>query len=151
VPARTPQNRLNGAMDEAGPLLGVGAIAVADGRLLMVRRGREPGRGLWSVPGGHVEAGEYLSDALRREVMEETGLEAEVGGLVGILEVLGDPHLVVLDFAVEVEGTAPTAGGDALESRWVELDAVTGLECTPRFVETLRAWGVLPSADEQRH
>ena len=136
-------------MEDLRPHLGVGAIAVRDGRLLMVRRGREPGRGLWSLPGGHVEGGEYLSDALRREVKEETGLAVTVEGLVGIFEVLGEHHLVVLDFAVEVTGDpVPSPGADADEARWVELDAVGELRCTPRFHETLRGWGVLPSADE---
>ena len=138
-------------MEDRRPHLGVGAIAVANGRLLMVRRAREPGRGLWSLPGGHVEGGEYLSDALRREVKEETGLDVTVGGLAGIFEVVGEQHLVVLDFMVDVSGDpVPSAGGDADEARWVELDDVGALDCTPRFHETLRGWGVLPSADEQR-
>lgn len=137
-------------MDQRRPCLGVGAIAVSGGRLLLVRRAKEPGRGLWSLPGGHVEGGEYLADALRREVKEETGLDVEVGGLAGIFEVLGEAHLVVLDFTVNVTGGQPRPGGDALEARWVDLDAVPALPCTPRFVETLRAWGVLPSAHEQR-
>jgi len=133
----------------ARPLVAVGAIAVDERGLLMVRRGREPARGLWSLPGGRVEGGEYLSEALRREVLEETALEAEVTGLAGILEVLGEPHYVILDFFVEVApGADPVAGGDALEARWVPLDEVLRLECTPRFVETLRGWGVLPSAEE---
>jgi 8-oxo-dGTP diphosphatase len=134
------------------PVVAVGAIAVRDGGLLMVKRRREPAAGLWTVPGGHLEAGEYLTDAVRREVAEETGLEVTVGDLVGIFEVPGDPHFVILDFLAEVVGDAAPAGrSDALEARWVPLDEVPGLECTPRFVETLRAWGVLPSADEQRH
>ena len=138
-------------VNEHGPRLGVGAIAVRAGRLLMVQRGREPGLGLWSLPGGHVEEGEYLSDALAREVREETGLAVSVGGLAGIFEVVGDPHLVVLDFTVEVTGEGePRPGGDAMDARWVPLDEVPTLECTPRFVETLRGWGVLASADEQR-
>lgn len=126
------------------PRVAVGAIAVRDGHLLMIRRGHEPARGLWSLPGGHVEAGEHLADAVRREVREETGLEVEVGSLAGILEVLGDPHFVILDYFVEVRGDAPPAGaGDAGDARWIELDEVPELDCTPRFVESLRAWGVL--------
>lgn len=110
----------------------------------MVRRAFEPAAGLWSVPGGRVEHGEYLHDALRREVREETGLEVEVGDLVGIFEVLGDPHYVILDLAATVVGdAAPVAAGDAAEARWVPLEEVHRLDCTPRFVETLRAWGVL--------
>jgi 8-oxo-dGTP diphosphatase len=134
--------------DEAGsgrPLVAVGAIAVRAGALLMVRRAQEPARGLWTIPGGRVEAGEYLAQAVRREVREETGLEVEVGGLVGIFEVLGDPHFVILDFLAEVVGEGRPAGAsDVSEARWVPLEEVAELECTPRFVETLRGWGVLP-------
>lgn len=121
-----------------------------DGALLMIRRGTDPGRGLWSVPGGRVEQGEYLHDALEREVREETGLEITPRALIGILEVVGDPHYVILDFAADLAGPAdPAASGDAAEVRWVPLTEVGGLECTPRFVETLSAWGVLPGADQQ--
>jgi ADP-ribose pyrophosphatase YjhB (NUDIX family) len=127
------------------PQLAVGAIVVHDGRLLMVRRGREPARGLWTVPGGRVEFGEYITDALRREVEEETGLQVDVGDLLGIFEVIGDTdHFVILDHLASPAGdTTPRAGDDATEVSWVPLDDVTGLECTPRLVETLTAWGVL--------
>jgi 8-oxo-dGTP diphosphatase len=140
-------------MDASGPVVAVGAIVVRDGALLMVRRAHDPGKGLWSLPGGRLERGEYLSDALKREVLEETGLElVEVRGLAGIFEVLGDPHYVILDFIAEVSADAsPRAGGDVGDARWVALDDVPRLPCTPRFVETLTAWGVLASsADEQR-
>lgn len=130
-------------------MVAVGAIAVRDGCLLMVRRARDPGRGLWSLPGGRVERGELLEEAVAREVREETGVEVTVGALAGIFEVVGDPHYVVLDFLAEPAGDAPPrAAQDAAEARWVPLDDVAALDCTPRFVETLRGWGVLPSADE---
>lgn len=115
-----------------------------DGALLMVKRAHEPGKGLWSVPGGRVEQGEYIAGALAREVKEETGVDVEVGDLVGILEVVGDPHYVILDFLAEPTGDSDTkAAGDAAEVRWVRLEDVEKLDCTPRFVETLTAWGVL--------
>jgi 8-oxo-dGTP diphosphatase len=120
---------------------------VKDGRLLMIRRAKEPGAGLWSLPGGRVEHGEYLAGALRREVAEETGLSVEVRDLVGILEVVGDPHYVILDYFAEVVGDdTPAASGDVDEARWVPLGEVAALPCTPRFHETLRGWGVLPPA-----
>jgi 8-oxo-dGTP diphosphatase len=130
-----------------GPQLAVGAVVVQDDVLLMVRRGGDPGRGLWSLPGGRVERGEYISDALAREVKEETGVDIAVGELIGIFEIVGsDHHFVVLDFAAETSGTGePAAGGDADEARWVPLKEVAGLPCTTRFVETMRGWGVLPT------
>jgi 8-oxo-dGTP diphosphatase len=137
-------------MEENKPQVAVGAIVVRDGALLMVRRGREPGLGSWSLPGGRVEHGEYLHDALTREVKEETGLDVTPHALVGILEVVGDPHYVILDFAAEPIGDAePTAQGDADEACWVPMDEVASLECTPRFVETLTAWGVLTTNEDR--
>ncbi len=110
----------------------------------MVRRGKEPAKGLWSVPGGRLEHGEYIADAIAREVREETGLEIEVGGLLGVFEVPGATHYVILDHEASVVGDpTPVAAGDAAEARWVPLDDIQGLECTPRFAEMLRAWGVL--------
>jgi 8-oxo-dGTP diphosphatase len=110
----------------------------------MVQRAQDPGRGLWSIPGGRVEHGEYLVDALAREVKEETNLDIEVGDLLGIAEVTGDPHYVILDFEASLTGAnEPEAAGDVAEARWVPLGEIENLECTPRFVEFLRAWRVL--------
>ncbi len=131
---------------DGGPRVAVGAIVVHDGALLMVQRAQEPARGLWSIPGGRVERGEYLADALRREVKEETNLDVEIGDLIGIAEIVGDPHYVILDFAARLAGDAvPVPAGDVAEARWVALDEVLDLECTPRFVEFMRAWDVLPA------
>ncbi|MEA2486063.1 MAG: 8-oxo-dGTP diphosphatase, partial [Actinomycetota bacterium] len=115
-----------------------------DGSLLMVRRAKDPGRGLWSIPGGHVEPGEYLADALVREVREETALEVQVDDLVGILELPGDDHLIILDYHATVigDGTA-VAGDDVDEVRWVAFDEIAQLDCTPLFQETMRGWGVV--------
>jgi 8-oxo-dGTP diphosphatase len=125
------------------PTLAVGAIVVHDDSLLMVLRGREPNKGLWTVPGGRVEGGEYLADALRREVREETGIDIEVGDLLGILERFGDEHFVILDFLAQpLDDTSPRASDDAAEAKWVPLREVAKLDCTPRFVETLRGWGI---------
>lgn len=130
---------------QTSPTLGVGAIVVRHGHLLMVRRAQQPARGLWSVPGGKVERSEYLSDALRREVREETGLDVEVGELAGFFEVIGDDaHYVIMDFLATYTGAdEPRPGDDVDLARWVPLDDIASLECTPRFVELLTAWGVL--------
>jgi ADP-ribose pyrophosphatase YjhB (NUDIX family) len=135
-------------MSPERPLIGVGAVVVKDGSLLMVQRANEPYAGAWSVPGGTLEHGEYLTDAVRREVMEETGIDVEVGDLLGILELWRDPHYVILDYVATPVGDAePRAGDDASDVRWVPLEEIPTMECTPLFVETLRGWGVL-SADE---
>jgi ADP-ribose pyrophosphatase YjhB (NUDIX family) len=125
--------------------LAVGAIVIRDDHLLMVRRAQEPARGLWSVPGGKVERSEYLSDALRREVREETGLEIDVGELAGFFEVIGDDdHYVIMDFLSSYSGSdVPRPGDDVDRVRWVPLDEIPSLDCTPRFVELLTAWGIL--------
>ena len=132
-------------MTSSAPQIAVGAVVLRNEEILMIQRGQEPGQGLWSIPGGRVEHGEYLVDALKREVKEETGLDVEVGEMLGILEVIGDPHYVILDFVARVVGAGdPVVGGDAAAVSWVPLDEVEQLECTPRFVETLKGWGVLP-------
>ncbi|HJR46205.1 MAG TPA: NUDIX hydrolase [Actinomycetota bacterium] len=125
------------------PQIAVGAVVIRNGALLMVQRAQEPASGLWSVPGGRVEKGEYLNAAVAREVREETGLDVEVEELLGILEVVGDPHYVILDFVATTTGAQePRAGDDVGAARWVPLDEVQTLECTPRFLETMRGWGV---------
>jgi ADP-ribose pyrophosphatase YjhB (NUDIX family) len=132
-----------------GPQIAIGAIVIHDDALLMVQRAQEPGKGLWSLPGGRVEQGEYLADALRREVLEETGLVVAVGELAGILEVPGEElHYVILDYHATVTGD-PTvhAGTDASDVRWIPLDQVAHMQCTPRFVETMTAWRVLGDGD----
>lgn len=127
------------------PQIAVGAVVVDSGNLLMVKRGREPAKGLWSLPGGRVMKGEYLNSAVAREVMEETRLTILVDRLLGIFEVVGDPHYVILDFMASLDGNGgiePVAGDDVAEARWVPLDDVARLGCTPRLRETLRGWGV---------
>lgn len=141
-----PQHGVDGA-----PTVAVGAVVVHEGSLLMVRRGHEPAKGLWTIPGGQVEKGEYLTDAVGREVQEETGLDVEVGPLLGVFEVVGEPHFVILDHvAVPLTAEEPVAGSDADAARWVPLDEVHELDCTPRLVEMLTAWGVLGAPVNKR-
>jgi 8-oxo-dGTP diphosphatase len=100
----------------AAPVVAVGGIAVADGALLLVQRATDPQAGRWTIPGGRVEAGEGLADAVERELLEETGLAVRCGELVGWAERMGPGyHFVILDFAVAVSDHAPepVAGGDA--------------------------------------
>lgn len=126
------------------PVIAVGGVVVKDGKLLMIRRGNDPGKGLWSIPGGRLDRGEYIVDAVAREVKEETGLDVEVRELLGILEVPGDPHYVILDHVAAYSGDAePTPGGDVDAVEWVSFEDIDNRECTPRLLETLRSWGAL--------
>lgn len=132
-----------------GPLVAVGAVAVLDGSLLLVRRGRGPAAGEWSVPGGHVELGETLQVAVVREVIEETGLEVVVDRFLGWVERIGefpDPyHFVILDFAVTVLDplAAPVAGDDAAEVAWVPLPELSELRLVDGLYDFLRDVEVL--------
>lgn len=127
------------------PELCVGAIAMLDGNLLLVRRGQGPAAGEWSVPGGRVEAGELLAEAVVREVEEETGLECVCGALVGWVERLDeDHHFVILDFEVTVlDDTEPQAGDDASEAAWVPLPDVTERQLVDGLAEFLHQHGYL--------
>lgn len=128
------------------PEVAVGAVVVRDDELLMVRRGRDPGAGRWSLPGGRVEAGETLATAVEREVREETGLAVRCGAFVGFVERIGPGHhYVILDFAAAPVGanTAPDPGDDAEAVRWVPRAEVRSLALVDGLEEFLRRHGVL--------
>jgi 8-oxo-dGTP diphosphatase len=127
------------------PELCVGAVVVLDGRLLLIRRGHGPAAGEWSVPGGRVERGELLAEAVVREVREETGLECVCGSLIGWVERFDEGnHFVILDFEVTVlDDRAPIAGTDAAEAAWVELDDVVELRLVDGLAEFLHEHGYL--------
>ena len=128
------------------PEICVGAVVVAQDRLLMVRRGRGPAQGEWSVPGGRVEPGETLAEAVVRELDEETGLHGVCGDLVGWVERIGiDYHYVILDFQVVVlDDDVPCAGDDAVEATWVPLSALSDLRVVDGLVEFLADHGIVP-------
>ena len=108
------------------PLVGVGAVVVEAGRVLLVRRGREPLKGHWSLPGGLLEVGEALTAGVAREVLEETGLIVEPVELVELLDRIHREdqkiryHYVIADYLCWVSGGALKAASDADEARWVE-------------------------------
>ena len=115
------------------------------GRLLMIRRGREPGAGLWSIPGGRIEPGETDADALIREMVEETGLTVEVGALLGRVRRpgLGGAVLDIRDYAATVTGGTLRPGDDAADARWVAAADLDSLAITEGLIEALTEWGVL--------
>jgi ADP-ribose pyrophosphatase YjhB (NUDIX family) len=117
------------------------------GRLLLIRRGNEPGRGLWSVPGGRVNPDETDKDAVIREVWEETGLAVIPGTLAG--SVIRGPY-AIYDYACSVAGGTLRAGDDAIDARWVDSAAFAELHQAGALVEGLRTmlseWNLLPKA-----
>lgn len=123
----------------------VGAIVVDEDDLLLIRRGRGPAQGEWSVPGGRVRTGELLAEAVVRELLEETGLEGICEELVGWVERIGDDHhFVILDFRVTLlERAEPTAGDDAAEAAWVPLVDVADRNLVEGLAEFLHDHGIL--------
>ena len=130
------------------PEVSVGAIVIDAGRLLLVQRGRGAGVGLWSVPGGRVERGETLAQAVVRELREETGLDGACERFVGWVERIGaDYHFVILDFTVSVASGEPVAGDDAAHVRWVPLDDLSSWPpVVPGLVAFLAEHGLVPAA-----
>ena len=122
------------------PLVGVGAIIIEDGRVLLVKRGHPPLAGEWSIPGGVLEVGEMVRAAAAREVREETGLIVEAVELLGVYDrVLRDEkggilyHYVLVDFLCRRISGEPRAGGDAADARWFHRREVDTL---PLAVDT---------------
>jgi 8-oxo-dGTP diphosphatase len=120
----------------------VGGLAFdPDGRLLLVQRAHDPGRGLWSLPGGRVEPGEDDAAALVREMAEETGLAVVPGALVG--RVLRGRYEIA-DYFCAVVGGELQAGDDALDARWCDAAAFAELPLVAQLAETLAGWDALP-------
>jgi 8-oxo-dGTP diphosphatase len=123
------------------------------GRLLLILRGHEPGRGLWSVPGGRIEPGETDEQAVVREVREETGLTVTCGPLLGSVQRPGGAGAVfdIRDYLAFVTGGEIAAGDDAADARWVtpaEANAMDAAgEITGGLLAELRSWGALPSPE----
>ena len=125
----------------------VGAV-IKDGagRLLLIRRGHEPGKGLWSIPGGRIEPGESDEAALVREVLEETGLVVTAGRLIGaVLRPAGVSGAVldIRDYAAEVTGGTLVPGDDADDAVWARAADLESLPLTGGLLEALRSWGAL--------
>ena len=120
------------------PWAGVGAVVLDDDRVLLVQRGREPQKGLWSIPGGALKLGETLEEGVRREVREEAGIEVSVAARVDVVDrIVRDSegrveyHYALVGFLCRVDGRELHPADDASGARWVERSAVADFPMTP--------------------
>ena len=114
-------------------------MVVENDHILLIKRGRQPGKGLWAVPGGKVEMGETLRETAQREMLEETGLIVEVGDVVWVGEhVHSSGHIVLIDFEATVVDGELQAADDADEAMWVPIDSASDLPLTPHDVQPVR-------------
>jgi 8-oxo-dGTP diphosphatase len=126
------------------PVPAVGAVIIKDGNILLVKRGSEPAKGKWSVPGGSVEFGETLEEALKREVVEETGLTVDIKKLAGIYNLIVKRegqiqfHYVLIDYFADVISGVPVAATDAVECRWVPLKEIGNYDVTQTVLVCLK-------------
>jgi len=121
------------------PTVAIGAIVFdGDGRVLLVERGRPPGEGLWTVPGGKLEPGETLAQGVAREVREETGLVVEIGALACVAEHISEGyHYVILDYFARPIGGSLAPGSDVRDARFVTEAELGALPLTEGLLPVL--------------
>ena len=136
----------------ARPILGVGALIFEEGRVLLIERGKPPLVGYWSLPGGVVETGERLEDALIREVFEETGLRVSVDSIATVFERIMpnatgvcEYHYVLIDFYCTVLGGELRPGDDSRQAAWRDITALDGILLTEGTREVIGACCTRPS------
>jgi ADP-ribose pyrophosphatase YjhB (NUDIX family) len=136
----------NGRRYPPRPVLGVGALILDSGWVLLVERGKEPLAGYWSLPGGAVETGERLEDALAREVLEETGLRVTVDSIATVFErIMPDAsgaceyHYVLVDFYCTITSGEPRPGDDSARVEWFAIESLAGLRMTEGTRQVIEA------------
>jgi 8-oxo-dGTP diphosphatase len=146
----TNQGAADGRRYPVRPVLGVGAVIIEEEadrrRILLVERGKPPLVGLWSLPGGGVETGERLEDAIVREVLEETGLQVTADSIATVFErIIPDDlgsceyHYVLIDFFCRIEGGDLRAGSDSRNAGWFDINALSELPMTEGTLEVIQS------------
>lgn len=132
------------------PRVGVGAITIKDGKVLLVKRGVEPSRGLWAIPGGTLKLGETLQECAAREILEETGVTIKVGDCIYVFDFIKRDnkrkikfHFVIVDFAADYVAGVPKGADDALEARWLSPRQLRDLPMAKKTIDALRSVGFL--------
>jgi ADP-ribose pyrophosphatase YjhB (NUDIX family) len=127
-----------------GPVVAVAAVIFYEGSVLLARRNQEPGMGQWSLPGGAVELGEGLLEALKRELWEEAAINVEIGGLIGVFDrIVGDSenrvryHYVIVDYWGWIASGEPSPGSDISDLRFVPLEEFDTFEVSTELKETV--------------
>jgi 8-oxo-dGTP diphosphatase len=136
------------------PRVGVGAVVLHEGRVLLVKRGQAPALGKWSLPGGLLHLGETTREAAAREVAEECGIAIRVAGLAGMVErVIRDDagriryHYILIDYLAVPDGTRLIPGSDAADAQWIEIDRVAELDATDGLLDMIRKAQALERGD----
>ena len=131
-------------MSATAPVVGVGGVVVRDGRALIIRRGKEPLFGRWTVPGGTVELGETLEEALVREMEEETGLHVEPVEILTVFDRIQREdgrvvyHYVIVDYLCRWRSGEARAASDALEVAWTSAAELPGYDLPAKALEVVR-------------
>ncbi len=126
---------------EQSPLVGVGAVILRGADILLVKRGHEPGRGLWSLPGGRVRWGESPQTALEREVLEETGLTVKSERLAGVTDLQSEGyHYILIDYFCSIVSGEIMPGSDADACLWSPISRISELGVTEGLEGKLREW-----------
>ena len=122
------------------PMVGVAALILNEGRMLLVKRSKEPSKGLWSIPGGRLELGETIEQAVKREVLEECGVQIDIVRVIEVMDNIQHDdagkvnyHFVLIDMLANYLSGEPKAQSDAEECRWVTSAELAKLDMNPRL------------------
>ncbi|RZN56222.1 MAG: hypothetical protein DSO09_06190 [Candidatus Methanomethylicota archaeon] len=126
------------------PLIGAGILAIENGKVLLIKRGNEPNKGLWSIPGGLVKLGESPEEAAIREFKEETGLNAIIEKLLGIFNIVIKDnegkikyHYIVVDYLGKVVGGELKPGSDVLDAKWFDISELKNIQTSSTVIKAI--------------